>query len=323
MPPGEFLWSPAKHFLFRRCPRAWFFRHYLAQGGWSELSSDPAMHAYLLKYLQTVDSWMSSAAEDSLAGALLDILPLSGEGRAAALTEAFQLRVSAHIIQAREDLEHEEYFTDPKRTSFLELFYATGEYRSVSELLSVVRNRFTDFFRSWEDSGIAEELAEADPLSWRLPPEYRIFPFAGQQISLRPWIYAVHRRTVTAWTVRFAFSAVEESRTYPTSEEECGLPERVFAAWCAEKYPEFEVRVRKIFLTPDGWIDRTELPVPVSEDFVVLSANEMLRLVNQPGGLQAEKIPRLENPENCRLCRFRNLCETQPAPPREEDDAQN
>ena len=67
-PPDEFIWSPAKHFLFRKCQRAWFFRHYLAQGGWNTLSAYPSMHAYLLKYLDSADSWMSSTAEDSLSG---------------------------------------------------------------------------------------------------------------------------------------------------------------------------------------------------------------------------------------------------------------
>ena len=313
LPPDEFLWSPAKHFLFRKCRRAWFFRHYLAQGGWNEFSADPAMHAYLLKYLSTADAWTASAAEEALSGALLDIAALAGEDRSAELTRAFQLRVSSQLIRARDDLAGEEYLTDPKLTSFTELYYDNGEYGSVSDLLSVIQNRFADFFRLWEDSELPDELASVDPLDWRLPPEYRTFPYAGRQISLRPWIYCVRRKAVTAWTVRFAFHS-GETLDYRTAEEEYGLPERVFAAWCAKKYPDFEVRVRKILFTPEGLFSRLILPTPVSEDFVILSAEAMLKEVNRPDGLRSENFPRLENPEDCGECRFRAVCAIEPAP---------
>lgn len=315
LPPGEFIWSPGKHFLFRQCQRAWFFRHYLAQGGWNDLSSDPSMHAYLLKYLSTVDSWMSTVLEESLADALLDIMPPSDGERTARLTEAFQIRISSHLIHAREDLAREEYLNDPKRTSFLELYYDTGEYRSASELLSVVQNRFADFFRCWGDSGEPSELASMDPLSWRLPPEYRTFPYAGQQISLRPWIYAVRRRMIKAWTFQFNFSG--ESGAGSGENRQSDLPSQVLAAWCARKYPEFELRVRKIQITPEGWISRTDRPEPIDEDLIVRSAYEMLETVNHPGGLTAELFPRLQTAPVCARCRFRQLCETQPVPPEE------
>ena len=319
MPPGEFIWSPAKHFLFRNCPRAWFFRYYLAQGGWNVLSADPAMHAYLLKYLSTVDSWMSSAAEESLTGALQEIMSFSGPGRSEVLTEAFQVRVSTHLIRARDDLVHREYLTDPKRVSFQELYYETGEYRSESELLFMIQNRFRDFFQAWEESDLAAELAAVDPLSWRLPPEHRIFPYAGYRISLRPWIYAVQRHRVTAWLFSFAYSRGEETPDFLNDPEEYGLPERVLAAWCVRKYPEFQVCVRKVLLTPEGLVNRSVFPVPVSEDFVMRSADEMLREANHPAGLKAENYARPENPEICSRCRFRELCGTLPFPAAEPE----
>ena len=316
-PPDEFIWSPAKHFLFRRCRRAWFFRHYLAQGGWNSLSADPAMHAYLLKYLDTADSWMSSAAEDSLSGALLDIARFMGEGRAQALTEAFQIRVSGHLIHAREDFKENAYLNDPKFTSFQELYYDTGEYGSAKEMLLVIQNRFRDFFMQWEELHLSEELAAVDPLDWRLPPEYRLFTFAGQQISLRPWIYAVRGRTVSAWTVRFDFSSPEDHTAFPADDEEYGLPERVFAVWCQCKYPDFELEVHKIYATPKGLICHTEIPAPADEDLIVCSAGDMLAVVNQPDGLKSENFPQLKDSPACASCRFREICESEPVPAEE------
>lgn len=321
LPPGEFVWSPAMHFLFRQCPRAWFFRHYLAQGGWNELASDPAMHAYLLKYLVTVDSWMSRAAEDSLTRALQEMMPYSGEGRAEGLSEAFKVHVTSQLIAVREDLETENYTADPKRTAFQELYYATGEFGSVPELLSALRSRFQDFFSVWDDSELPRELASMEPLSWRLPPEYRIFPYAGVGVSLRPWIFSVHRRRVCAWSLRFAFAGPELMNYPDTGSEEYGLPERVFAAWCARKYPDFEVKIRKIFFTPDGLVNRTAVPVPVSEDFVAQSAWPMLREVNRPGGLKADDFARLKDRAVCSSCRFRELCGLMPAA--EGNDVEN
>lgn len=319
LPPGEFVWSPAKHFLFRKCRRAWFFRHYLAQGGWNSLSADPAAHAFLLKYLDTADSWMSSTAEDSLSGALLDTARIRDESRKDELTEAFQVRVSARLLQAREDLSREAALDDPKRTSFLELHYDTGEYHSAQELLTVIRNRFRDFFRQWESSGLSEELAAVDTLDWRLPPEYRLFHYAGRQISLRPWIYAVQRRTVRAWTIHFAYSTPDQVAGFPQDDEEYGLPEKVFAAWCAARYPDFEVEVNKIYLTGEDMVRRKEIPAPVSEDLVVCSSCDMLEAVNHPDGLRSEKFPRLTDRNQCVNCRFRSLCDTEGVPPEEDE----
>lgn len=319
LPPGEFIWSPAKHFLFRKCPRAWFFRHYQAQGGWNDLSADPAMHAYLLKYLITVDSWMSRTAEDALSGALLDIMQVYGEERVPSLMKAFKIRVTSHLMQAENDLA-DLNLTDPKRTVFLELYYNTGEFKSASALLSEIRNRFQYFFNAFEASDLPQELASADALSWRLPPEYRTFPYAGLQVSLRPWFYAVERRTVNAWFFRFAFSGGEPANYPVGDDEEYALPEQVFAAWCSRKYPDFEVRVRKIIFTPDGLLNRTEIPAPVSEEFVVRSAYEMIQAANHPGGLKADCFPRLKEPEGCSQCKFRELCLRMPVPPEQEND---
>ena len=319
LPPGEFLWSPAKHFLFRRCPRAWFFRHYQAQGGWNELSADPAMHAYLLKYLVTADSWMGRTTEKALSGALQDIMQIYGEDRVGSLAKAFKIRTTSLLMQAEADLADRD-LTDPKRTVFLELYYDTGEFRSASGLTASIRDRFRQFFHAWEASELPQELASTDALSWRLPPEYRIFPFAGVQISLRPWLYSVERRTVRAWSFHFAFSGSELANVYPDAEnEEYNLPERVFASWCTRKYPDFEIKIRKIIFTPGGLIDRTDVPAPVSEDFVVRSAGEMIQTVNHPGGLKAEVFPRLdESGGECARCRFRELCFRTGVPPEQE-----
>ena len=313
LPPGEFVWSPAMHFLFRRCPRAWFFRHYLAQGGWNELASDPAMHAYLLKYLVTADSWMSRAAEDSLTRALQEMMRFSGEGSGEALSEAFKVHVTSQLVRVRDDLERGNYAVDPKRTAFQELYYATGEFTSIQDLLFTMRNRFQDFFTAWDCSELPRELASTDPLAWRLPPEHRLFPYAGVQVSLRPWIFSVYRRRVTAWALRFDFSGRGRMNYYPDDSEEYGLSERVFAAWCAGKYPGFELKIRNLSFARTGLVNRTAVPVPVSEPFVLESANAMLREVNRPGGLKADDFPRLKDQAVCSSCRFRELCSRMPA----------
>jgi len=327
LPAGEFIWSPAAHFLFRKCPRAWFFRRYLAQGGWKESAADPSAHAYLLKYLDHTDGWMSSAAEESLTRALLEIMPFSGPARTDALTEAFQTKVSAHLIRARNELADSSYLTDPKLTSFSELHNATGEYDSPAELLGMIQYRFKEFFRLWENSILPQTIAEVDPLAWRLPPEYHQFPIDGIRVSVRPWMYAVYRRTIAAWTVRFTFSDPSAASAFPDgNDEEYGLPERVFAAWCARKYPDFEVEIHKIYISPDGLVSRIEVPLPVSPDFVLASADEMIRTANLPGGLKSELFPRLEDRSKCSGCRFRDLCDSEPVPPEDETtdgDAEN
>lgn len=313
--PEEFSWSPAKHFLFRKCRRAWYFRHYLAQGGWDVLSGDAALHAYLLKYLSTLDGWLGEVLEESAVRALLAIAAVPPDARAEALTEELQTEVSARLLRASDELASEAYLDDPKLTSFAELHYQTGEFVSGAALMNAAKERFTLFFRLWEDSELPDELASVDPLCWRLPPEHRSFRMRGINISLRPWLYAVQHHGVQAWTFHF-FSASSGEMDLRTDEEEYGLTERVFAAWCAEKYPGFSVRVKNISCTEEGLIRHCIIPVPVSSGFVCESADAMHRLLRLPGGVTPEHFERTEYPENCQHCSFRGLCENYP--PRNE-----
>lgn len=279
------------------------------------LSGDAALHAYLLKYLSTLDGWLGEVLEESAVRALLAIAAVPPDARAEALTEELQTEVSARLLRASDELASEAYLDDPKLTSFAELHYQTGEFVSGAALMNAAKERFTLFFRLWEDSELPDELASVDPLCWRLPPEHRSFRMRGINISLRPWLYAVQHHGVQAWTFHF-FSASSGEMDLRTDEEEYGLTERVFAAWCAEKYPGFSVRVKNISCTEEGLIRHCIIPVPVSSGFVCESADAMHRLLRLPGGITPEHFERTEYPENCLHCSFRGLCENYP--PRNE-----
>lgn len=322
LPPGGFVWSPAKHFLFKKCPRAWFLRHYLAQGGWDVLSGESALHAYLLKYLAEPDAWMSATLERALSEALLEIapVPIAGVDRAAALTEELQIRVSRQLRRARGELTREEYFSDPKLASFAALHYRTGEFASVDELISVLHARFAAFFRRWTDSDLPGELSAFEQLSWRLPPEHREFAWGFWRISLRPWLYAVRRSHVEAWRFTFTFGSGAAGATdWGDEAEECNLSERVLAAWAAGKYPGFPLRVTSVICTRDDLLSRRLFPVPVSAGFITESAEPMLRMANRPGGLKPECFARAKQPEACLSCCFRAVCAVLPFPPEEPD----
>lgn len=314
--PGDFIWSPAGHFLFRRCRRAWFCKHILAQGGWDIYSHEFALHAYLLKYLDTADSWTSRIVEGSLAEALLKIAN-EREDRTALLLEEWQISVSQHWIRARDELIREDYLSDPKKTSFLELHYAEDGFPSPLSLMNKIREHLSLFFRLVESSEIPAELATFDSLAWRIPPQLNTFTQYGLKIALRPWLYAIRKKTLQAWTFSFDMGNASSATEFPDpDDEENGLSERILALWCALRYPVYQPVVHKVHLTSDGLIRRKIAPIPVSEEFLRESSVPMLRLLNDRNGLRMSSFPTAPDPAQCLACRFRSLCENLP----EEED---
>ena len=59
----EFSWSLSRHFLFRRCERAYFLHYYFAQGGWDSGADPVVCDAYAAKKLNTLESWLGSETD--------------------------------------------------------------------------------------------------------------------------------------------------------------------------------------------------------------------------------------------------------------------
>ncbi|OQA83870.1 MAG: PD-(D/E)XK nuclease superfamily protein [Lentisphaerae bacterium ADurb.Bin242] len=306
--PGTFSWSAAKYRLFRFCERAYFLRHYLAQGGWDAYSCERAQQAFLEKYLSTFDEWLGSVIEDSLDRALRETMPYHvSSGRGAALTEALQVHVSRHLLRAEPELRFEEYWSDPKKLSFAELYYHTGEFASYKELLEAAREILSGFFSGLESSGLMERLLELDPLGWRLPPDFVEFPFAGTRIHMRPWLWALHRGKAVGIAFRFVHNPAKvPERKY--ADPGNGLSEKVFALRVSQRYAGWSPEVWNGVCVGDRFEWSSFRPSPVTEEFVRDSTLAMLEKITAVPSIALTDFPKTEESAACENCRFRGVC---------------
>lgn len=310
LPQGEFTWSPAKHFLFKRCLRAWYFRHYLAQGGWDLHANDNSMQCYLEKHLTTFHAWIGNVLESAMASALSNIAGVRVEKeREEALIEEMQIHVSTSMITAEQQLSREEYLHDPKKLSFAELHYQTGEFSCVEELLSEAYRQFRLFFELFTDSHLPRLIVSIDPLSWHLPPEHKTFYYHEIPVSLRPWIFAVSRKKLIAFEFR-SYPDPEDLTGFSNTEDntESGLKEKTLATWTASRYREHTTEIHSIRFSGEGLFPRKIIPSQLNSSLVGKSAKEMLKKINHGRGVAIEQFPCTEKAEICLSCHFRGLC---------------
>ena len=314
LPGGEFFWSCSTHLLFRRCPLAWFYTHYLAQGGWEIASREESCHAYLLKYLETEQSFLKRILEESLSSALLSILHLQEPLlRAQVLEESFQREVTERYFRALEDVENARYLRDPKYTSFMELHYKTDPDLNVKTFFRSLLEKLKLFFREFERLSLAGELASPDPLQWHnRNREYITFYYGSGKVVLRPFLYYFTGREFLAW--KFSVRKKGEMETLlldpsGSGDPEQFLTEKLLSAFCRSRYGEgVQCIVHQLCLTERELLYRRLLPEPLPEDFVRESSEKILQILHFSGGVKQENFPENKDPGYCEQCRFRALC---------------
>lgn len=312
---GEFCWSASSHRLFLYCPRAWYYTHYLAQGGWEIHSREESCHAYLLKYLDTAAGFLQKTLQESLGKALLSTLPIQEASlRADVLTESFQTEVTARYFRALEDVEQARYLRDPKYTSFAELHYKYDPDLTVRGFFHSLLENFKCFFREFDRLSLAEILAEADPLQWHnRPEEFLSFCYASGKVVLGPVLYRFTGKEFHVWKITAGKIPELENLSLtgedPEEEPSSFLSGRTVSAFCRVRYGE-EVPCIIHFLhwTGEKLLYRKILVKPLPEDFVKESSARILEYLHLPGGVRKENFPCSEDPERCTACRFRALC---------------
>ncbi len=81
---NEFSWSKSRDTLFRECPRAYYYNHYGAWGGWRDDAPDDVRELYVMKNLCSRPAWRGIVVHDVAERALSAI----ARGRTWPLDEA-------------------------------------------------------------------------------------------------------------------------------------------------------------------------------------------------------------------------------------------
>jgi hypothetical protein len=107
---NEFAWSKSRDEKYRCCPRQYWFHYYGAWGGWDRKAAERTRAIYVLKQLESRQTWMGSTVHNCLRW-VLDELRQNGEAPPEEKTLQFLgKRMRKDYVESGEGL----YWDDPK-----------------------------------------------------------------------------------------------------------------------------------------------------------------------------------------------------------------
>ncbi len=281
-----FSWSLYRHKLFSFCPRAYFIRYYLAQGGWNPHSHELTQYAYFEKHLPDRALWLESAMEEAVTQAVK-----SCGGRRHDFVQALSRNLSTAVRRLQASLENERWMQDPKLPGLLEVFHFEKEVEEIPDVIESLVVRLRAACECFLRSPAAGKLHYQD---WRLDEPFLQFRHGNFPV----WIHGGLRYLNGKEQVMLRFSAT------PDAVPEDFLPEA--ALWqCCQPNAGFLV-------CP---FDGSESYSPGSAEHLSLadlidgSSAAMMSLIRHDGTVCMADFPKqTDEPERCNGCRFRRTC---------------
>ncbi len=281
-----FSWSLHRHKLFFFCPRAYFIRYYLAQGGWNQHSHELAQYAYFEKHLPDQFLWLESAMEQAVTQSVK-----SCGGRRHDFIQILSRHLSTAIRRLQASLENETWMQDPKLPGLLEVFHYEKDVENIPDLIESLIVRLRTACECFLRSPAAGKLHYPD---WRLDEPFLQFRHG----SFPVWIHGGLRYLNGNEQIMLRFSAS------PDVAPDDFLPEA--ALWqCCQSSAGFLV-------CP---FDGTESYRTGSTGHLLLadlidgSSAAMMSLIRPDGTVCIADFPKqADEPERCTVCRFRLTC---------------
>lgn len=301
-----FSWSAGKHRLFHSCRRAYLIRYYIAQGGWDAGASQIARKAFTEKYLRTFPAWLAEMLEASLAEALLQLKNVPKHRRREELIHTLKLRLSHRIFLAGVFLEKREYLNDPKKLSLFDLYYRTGRFSCVKEILKECKEFYKEFFAFLPGSALLERILETDVLSWRIPPDFILMRCGSLPVYLRPRIFAFSQGGILS--LEFNLYPQEQDRpkvSYADAQE--NLADALFASYVSGRYNTAAIECRSFIQYAGSVAENSYAPSPAEEKLIHDSAGEMLAVLPS-SSTSLKDFPPSREPRRCSRCLFQGVC---------------
>jgi hypothetical protein len=281
-------WSFSAHSSFRKCPRQWFYKQYVA----NHKSKDPLRReAYRLSKLETVFAWRGKIVDDTIS----DLIVPSVRYRAATLREAtayadqlFSQRQRTTTFNTPDGKQPEQEAFNAARNDIhiaLENLYKQEHVRRiVRSALQLIPQRPLSFSQGGTSVRVVPDLIS---FSDDRPPT--IFDWKVNNYALRDyWLQLV--------TGAIALTRCTPHRDWPAG---------------ATNHAPHDIRLFEIQLLTGDTKEHTMGPEDVheAEDLISISADAMqLAVSNNPKTTSPEDLAPAKEPTTCARCNFRQLC---------------
>lgn len=298
-------WSFSAHASFRRCPRQWFFKRAYANGR----ANDPLRReAYRLSKLEGIHAWRGKIVDTVLSETVIRAISLK---RPYSLAEAKRTADDVSAQQRARRLTANRLSTRTDGAGmFFEVEYGLPLTDEMFETARVeIHTSLENFYnaeRVWALLTQAETLVPQRTLSFRhgdvtvqVVPDLIVFRGPSAPVILD---WKVNVRPMRDYRLQLVSGAIALTRC---------TPHRDWPAGAANCHPH-EIDLWEVQLLAGDVRDHRFSPAEVeeAEDFISLSANEMLFAVGDEGAGQIgpEDMRVTNDPRTCQTCSFRRLC---------------
>lgn len=298
IPAGEFSWSLSRQTLFESCQRAYFIRHYLAQGGWNLHANELSKQAFLEKNLRPFDSWLEELFNDAIASTLQDAPDSMAEAAAARRLRA---SLERSLAEAEAELRFEEWRSDPKKLNLMELYYGDGEFKSYTGAITAARESLEAASEAFVASEIFPELLAVENVQWRRGGKPQSFQMDGIEVWTSSRLTWLSKGLLRSLLIHLA-------KPDPAISS---LQASLFMLFANQRHKaRGRTLLRVAFLEEGLFKAETRYPnIKEASDLIAGSSAVMLAKIRSGGTVRScDFPPAADRDAICLKCRFRGLC---------------
>lgn len=304
----EFSWSLARHGLFNRCRRAYYYRYYGAAGGWDIYADERKRFMYLFKHMKKADAWLEELTKHVISSVFQ-------KNRSAAGKEILEKHIysefSRLFFQGWHQLQAREWQGDPVKLNLFETYYSDDDSSFFSSI-EQVKTRMGNDVKAFVASPIFEELASLDFLSWKLHAKPVSFHANGIKVWAAPDLVWADKGHICLLDVRLNAKAKEKKKKDLFSPAAIGT---LMAKHKLRTEPA-KVDFRTVYvesLPEKGSVesfDSSSVDLKKLEESIAVSADEMRSLLGKHGEADEAAFPMVSDSpaKDCSACEYKLLC---------------
>ncbi len=297
---NEFGWSSSRGRLYKRCMRAFWFRHYGMWDGWNRNAHPGRRIAYRLSKMNSLIPWSGNLVHDTVEWAVMRIakrLPVN-------LDDA-QRRMRSDMVRGWRESRGSDWATKPKHNLNLSEMYYEGETPEVQAKAADMRDRAKASLSNWWDMGWPEMLMALGVDDW--------VELEGlSKIRFRDMVDIFVQPDLAFW--RDGRLWVVDWKT-GTPKEADQRQIMIYVIWAMKRGTKLQdIRAQLVYL---GKKNKGEKTLSFTVDQMRSFANDLWDEINEVrqqlhnkehNVARAADFPMTDDKEKCKWCEFRQLC---------------
>lgn len=307
-------WAFTRHRLFNECLRKYYLQYYLSWGGQNRDASPDAKLAHLLKGVAKLDNWVGMVIHNVIAY----VLTQHQNQREIGLAQAQKIakRTFEHGFSQS---ERREWQTNPRKRILFPHYYDWGiEEEQVIQCEAEIARALQNLY----ESDLWQAILATDRSTWQLQitdSSFRSFAGLGGRVKGYPFFHLDEIKVFVSPDFGYydrKWQIIDWKTNPGNGEGQEQLQLHCYALHLAKtlRIPVEAIETSVVSLLPQ----LEQKPIPVGFDELAAAANQIRdshramseKLVNPDYNLAHEEdFPAINNPDKCRWCNFRELCQ--------------